>query len=98
MNAVKLSIEGMSCGRCVEHVSTALSALDGVKVERVAVGSAEISLDPDKSSPVAVVRALAGIGYPAQVSGPVVAGAGDAPDAPQKEGCGCCHKSLRSSC
>jgi len=40
-----LSVRGMHCEHCVEAVQDALSALDGVTVEAVAVGSATISRD-----------------------------------------------------
>lgn len=39
---VTLTIDGMTCGHCVEAVTKALSAVPGVKVRSVAVGSAVI--------------------------------------------------------
>ena len=67
-----LSIDGMSCGHCVQTVTKALSGVPGVKVRAVAVGSAEI----DTSSPNAAndaVAALDGAGYPARVAQPATA-------------------------
>ena len=52
-----LSIDGMSCGHCVQTVTKALSGVPGVKVRAVAVGSAEI----DTSSPNAANDAVAGL-------------------------------------
>ncbi len=93
MDAVKLSIERMSCGHCVNRVSAALSALDGVKVERVSVGTAEVSLDPGKSSSTTLVDALAKIGYPTQVSSLATDDSASPSGASDKQSCGCCHKS-----
>ncbi len=91
MDTVKLYIEGMSCGHCVNHVSAALSALDGVKVERVSVGSAEVALDSRKSSSKALVDALAEIGYPAQAWDQTAADSRLPSGASDKQNCGCCH-------
>ena len=46
MQNVKLQIEGMSCGGCVRNVRAALEALPGVQVKQVAVGAAEVDVDP----------------------------------------------------
>ena len=45
-----LNIEGMSCGHCVARVSKALSALPGVRVEDVSVGTARIGLDESQTT------------------------------------------------
>jgi copper chaperone len=42
---MKLSIEGMHCQACVARVRKALEKIDGARVDRVDVGSAEISID-----------------------------------------------------
>ena len=72
MENVKLQIEGMSCGGCVRNVQNALTALPGVQVKQVTVGSAEVDLDPAQTSPDAVKRAVEKRGFKvrdAQVSG-----------------------------
>jgi copper chaperone len=66
---LKLSIEGMGCGGCVKNVRSVLEVLPGVAVESVAVGSAVLTLDPDRSSPQTVTDALAKAGYPARETG-----------------------------
>lgn len=43
MTQKTLSITGMSCGHCVEHVKTALEGVDGVD-------SAEVSLDANSAT------------------------------------------------
>jgi copper chaperone CopZ len=42
---MKLAIEGMHCQACVARVRKALEGIDGARVNRVEVGSAEISID-----------------------------------------------------
>ena len=66
---VDLAIEGMSCGHCVAAVRDALTALPGVTVERVAVGSAAVTIEPGTTPPDAVVEAIRDAGYEAQVTG-----------------------------
>src|SRR5690606_19837923 len=60
---VSLAIAGMSCGHCVAAVTEALDALDGVQVQRVALGAATVELDPRVSSTSAVVEAVRAAGY-----------------------------------
>jgi copper chaperone len=42
---MKVAIEGMHCQACVARVRKALEKVDGARVDRVDVGSAEISID-----------------------------------------------------
>lgn len=63
---VTLSIEGMSCGHCVQTVTKALAALPSVKVRSVAVGSAEIEATPDAANDA--LATLNGAGYRARVA------------------------------
>jgi copper chaperone len=62
---IQLKIEGMHCAGCVRRVTQALSALEGVKIESVAVGSAAVALDAAHVSPEQVEAAVTGIGFPA---------------------------------
>ena len=66
MNHLNLKIDGMSCGHCVARVDKALSKLDGVNVQRVDVGSAEIYYDPARTPFERIREALDGAGYTAQ--------------------------------
>lgn len=64
-----LTIDGMTCGHCVQAVTKALVGVQGVGVRSVVVGSAEITA-PDG---LAVARAMATLeeaGYSARVSEP----------------------------
>ena len=64
---VSLAIDGMSCGHCVAAVTEALSAVPGVTVQRVAVGSAAVTIEPGTTAPAAVVEAIRDAGYEARV-------------------------------
>ena len=65
MEHLNLTIEGMSCGHCVNAVSGALRQLAGVSVEQVAIGSAMVSYDPAKTSVDQIIDAVNDEGYTA---------------------------------
>jgi len=58
---LKLTIEGMHCLACVARVRRALEKIDGARVDRVDVGSAEISIDSLKEP--LVLDAIRKVGY-----------------------------------
>lgn len=64
-----LTIDGMTCGHCVQAVSKALAGVTGVTVRSVAVGSAEIAA-PDGLTVARAVNALGEAGYAAKASEP----------------------------
>jgi copper ion binding protein len=66
MTTLEISIEGMSCNHCVAAVSEALGDLPGVNVEKVDIGSARVSYQPEKVSPEQIVLAVEDAGYAAQ--------------------------------
>lgn len=65
MQHLRLKVEGMTCMGCVNSVKRLLSALDGV--ERVDVdlsqGLVEVSYDPARAQPEAMLHAIEGGGY-----------------------------------
>jgi copper chaperone len=65
MKPLTLHITGMSCGHCLNAVSSALSKLPGVTIQSVRIGRAELEHDPDTTSPEAIVAAVADAGYSA---------------------------------
>ena len=69
MNALEIEIQGMTCQHCVRAVREALTAVDGVNVERVGIGSAIVAYDPARTTPTALVDAVKGQGYAATVAG-----------------------------
>ena len=66
MSKLELEIQGMSCGHCVAAVSEALGDLDGVNVEAVRIGSAQVEYRPELVSPEQIVLAVEDAGYSAQ--------------------------------
>ena len=81
-----LAIDGMTCGHCVQAVTKALSAVPGVKVKSVAVGSAVIET-ADVWATGKAVNALDAAGYPAKAVGDAAAASAASP---AKSGGGCC--------
>lgn len=81
-----LNIDGMTCGHCVQAVTKALSAVPGVKVRSVAVGSAVIETGDGWTTGKAVA-ALDEAGYPAKA---VADAASAGSPTPAKSGGGCC--------
>lgn len=69
MERLRLSIDGMSCGHCVDAVTKALEAVPGVTVEQVAIGSATLRFDPARVSSDAVIDAVNDQGYLAHRAG-----------------------------
>lgn len=65
MKQLKLEVSGMSCGHCVSAVREALSALPGVKVEDVQIGSATVTFDDEKAKVGDLVDAVYDAGYEA---------------------------------
>ena len=74
MNALEIEIQGMTCQHCVRAVREALTAVDGVNVERVGIGSALVAYDPERTTPTALVSAVKGQGYFATVAASNAAG------------------------
>lgn len=58
-----LEIRGMTCGHCVKAVNSALSSMDGVTVDNVAIGSAAVTFDPARVSADAIEAAVRDEGY-----------------------------------
>ena len=65
MDRLKLTVEGMSCGHCVNAVTDALRQVPGVTVEHVEIGSAAVAFDPARTTPQAIVDAVNDEGYAA---------------------------------
>lgn len=63
---MKLQISGMHCQACVKRVEKALNAVPSAQVQRVDVGSAELSVDALQEA--AVLEAVRKAGFDAQAS------------------------------
>jgi copper chaperone len=67
MRSVQLTISGMSCGHCVARVKTTLGALEGLEVDTVRIGAAELRFDPTRRSLDDILKALRDAGYEASL-------------------------------
>ena len=63
MDRLTMKIDGMTCGHCVSSVDKALKKIDGVTVEKVAIGSATVSYDPTAVSEARIAEAVSDEGY-----------------------------------
>ena len=63
MQSITMQLDGMSCGHCVRSVTEALSSVEGVSVQGVRVGAAEVNYDPNVTSLHRISEALAEAGY-----------------------------------
>ena len=63
MENLVLHIEGMSCGHCLNAVNKALASLDGVEIDSVKIGRAELRFDPSKIDAGGMAAAVSEVGY-----------------------------------
>jgi copper chaperone len=63
MQTLTLSIGGMSCGHCVARVTKTLAALEGLEVDAVQIGAAELRFDPQRRSIDEILEAVRDAGY-----------------------------------
>jgi copper chaperone CopZ len=82
-----LSITGMTCGSCVQHVSEALRGVDGVAEAQVDLqGSrATVTYDPASATAERMIEAVEEAGYRAEVA----PAARQATGLPIRSGAGC---------
>jgi copper chaperone len=69
METLTLHIDGMSCGQCVGQVTKALTLLDGVHVNAVRVGEAQVAYNPALITASDIARAITEAGYEVQPVG-----------------------------
>ncbi len=62
---LKMTIEGMHCGGCVNRVTLAIQKVEGVEGVNVEVGSASVQYDADKAQQQEFVDAINRIGFTA---------------------------------
>ena len=72
MATTTLKVSGMSCGHCVGQVTKVLTQLEGVRVDAVRVGRAEVAYDPGVMTPSEIARAVTEAGYDIQSAGRAV--------------------------
>jgi copper chaperone CopZ len=64
---IKLSIEGMHCEACVRRVTNALNGTEGVCVDSVEVGAADVTFDSATIAPEQIAAAVDHVGFNARV-------------------------------
>ncbi|ORC37869.1 hypothetical protein B4O97_02385 [Marispirochaeta aestuarii] len=62
-------IRGMHCHRCIEKIKSSLADSEGLRIENLAIGSAEVIYDPYLLSWDDVCATFREIGYPIDVAG-----------------------------
>lgn len=65
---LRLSIDGMHCGACVRRVTDTLQKTAGVELGSVEVGSAQMSFDPNRTTPEDIIAAVSSIGFQAHLA------------------------------
>jgi copper chaperone len=68
MQPIRLNISGMSCGHCVARVSKALGMLEGLEVDNVHIGAADLRFDPARHSIDDIIDVLRDAGYGASAA------------------------------
>ena len=58
-----LAIEGMSCAHCVQTVERTLEGLEGVTLNAVEIGKADMLYDPEQVSKSVIVEAIEARGF-----------------------------------
>jgi copper chaperone len=66
-NKAKLSIEGMHCDACTRRVMNVLNGAEGVRVESVEVGFANVVFDAATIAPEQIAAAVDRIGFTAHI-------------------------------
>ncbi len=63
MTTLAMQISGMTCGHCVKAVRDALTAVPGVEVREVSIGSATVAFDDAQVDAARVTQAVLDEGY-----------------------------------
>jgi len=67
MPQINLSVQGMTCGSCVNHVSKALAALNGVESVHVDLQSGRVHVSRTSNQSDDLIHALDEVGYPSSL-------------------------------
>lgn len=63
MSSTTLTIQGMSCGHCVNAVTKALKGVDGITAQDVKIGSATVEFDDSKVTASQIAQVVTEEGY-----------------------------------
>lgn len=87
MTTIDLQVQNMSCGSCVAHVKKALAPIKGISDVAVDLATGHVRVSGETVKDTApIISALAGAGFPAQLSSDMPAGQA----APKASRGGCC--------
>ncbi|MBU3556270.1 heavy-metal-associated domain-containing protein [Polynucleobacter sp. Ross1-W9] len=67
MPQINLSVQGMTCGSCVKHVTKALEVLDGVESVHVDLQSGRVQVGRTTDQSGDLIHALDEEGYPSSL-------------------------------
>jgi copper chaperone len=70
MQTLKIQIDGMSCGHCLNAVRSGLSEAEGVQVDSVQMGNAVVTYDEKITDPSKIEAVIAELGYSASALSP----------------------------
>lgn len=62
MERMSSTVEGLSCDHCARAIAGALAGIEGVRLERVGVGSPPLGYDPAVVEPARIRGAVSGEG------------------------------------
>ncbi|MEO6983176.1 MAG: heavy metal-associated domain-containing protein [Edaphobacter sp.] len=66
-STLRLAITGMHCEACIRRTTAALQGVQGVHVDAVNVGSAQVTFNPDQATAPQILAAVDLIGFPARI-------------------------------
>ncbi len=70
METTQLKVTGMTCGMCVQHVTTALQDVAGVQSAKVDLTAGSATVQHDQSTvPASLIEAVSEAGYEAHQVG-----------------------------
>lgn len=67
MSQINLSVQGMTCGSCVKHVTKAIESLDGVESVHVDLQSGRVQVERASNRSDDLIHALDEEGYPSSL-------------------------------
>lgn len=63
------TVEKMSCGGCVKHVTKAVQSVDSGANVTVDIATGKVEVTPAPADTAAIVKAITDAGYPARLGG-----------------------------
>jgi copper chaperone CopZ len=63
MKTYTITIKGMSCGHCIHSVNKEFGTMEGITINSIKIGSADVTIDESKVTNQALQRAVEEAGY-----------------------------------